>query len=1039
MNKSNRKRYRFINGTKGVISLFLACLLVPFTTLACALLTAARVNSAVAIFDEALCNASNSTLGTYDSFLRKRFGLLAMAQNTSGKVGVNGKQYTVDDLINETFNEYLKQNLKTLSNTYTTSEATANGIYSLADKDVLLAQILEYSKYSVPAKLVTDGLDIEVLIENIQSKFASGFAITDFLSSLVGSIGGIITLCDSYQSFKDDVNDEKKANDAYESKWSAYQSAANAYKDKYNKMQAEIQTQQNIIDSESKNVEPKKNSMNSAKSNYDQSSKTINAYSEIIARLENLRDGKSISETDSDFLQKLNRNYNYTLSQESYNLYCSDYDKYIDELTELKKKESSSNNSLKSSYNQAKNAYDSANSKISSAQQEITKIKNKYNTELDKLKSAAETKKSEYESAIGTLQGNLKATKSSLNEVQGSLTSAVGSISGTVSQGISSSLTLQKQSIQDQLKSTNKSIEKCKESQNSEMLQALYEERDKLLKQDKELSENDNAKYASAFTDGLKKGLNSIKVGEKDVNIADYDYAWDKLESIKNTVHSVSDYKENLPSGCHACYTQIVNPDGAKKMWKDFLSQIFSGTLWATIDSMKEMLKILFGFEGAVNSALNAMVNTGYFQGGLPSTKNTKSEINQSDKNKSDEWKGLLGSYSAIGDDANGTGDLMNVLNSMSDKFDSITGTDKGSEDQEPSETKSFFSTCKDLFTSFLSLIKNAINSVVEIFNTSKMYQKLLLGGYFIYMTQNRTTYTKTNLSGNSFNLRGQPATTADTGAAEVVWNSFAGLFGAVDGMITADARCFYGAETEYLFGKSMNELQNQKITFGNIYLIRLIFDLPMLLNPDVIDLAASLAPTIIGSIVIIILYILVEPLLDTFILVNGGQIPILKTPFLTKNGLPKLMKCIKGCVGKLNESAVKEQLTAGVNNMYSKAGKSTNTTTSGSGASSDGSGKGGTSGIFDSWNPLYIDYTEQLFLMTMCCPQEDILDCIADIIQMEGLENSQHQFGNQKEFDLTKAYTYIRVEASFATKEFIKLTDSGMFDSTKRIMYRGY
>ena len=189
------KQYRFINGTKGVISLFLACLLVPFTTLACALLTAARINSAVAIFDEALCNASNSTLGTYDSFLRKRFGLLAMEQNTSGKAAIGGNPYSVDDLINDTFNEFLKENLKTLSNTYITSQAEAKGVYSLADTDVLLAQILEYSKYSVPTKMLTDGLDLDDLARYVDSFFESGFAITDFISSLLGSFGSIITLC----------------------------------------------------------------------------------------------------------------------------------------------------------------------------------------------------------------------------------------------------------------------------------------------------------------------------------------------------------------------------------------------------------------------------------------------------------------------------------------------------------------------------------------------------------------------------------------------------------------------------------------------------------------------------------------------------------------------------------------------------------------------------------------------------------------------------------------------------------------------------
>ena len=100
MEKKNRihRKYKYINGTKGVISLFMAMLLVPATILTGSLVSAARINSAVAIFDEALCNASNSTLGTYDTFLRQRFGLLAMSQNVSADAG-GLNQYTVSDLI----------------------------------------------------------------------------------------------------------------------------------------------------------------------------------------------------------------------------------------------------------------------------------------------------------------------------------------------------------------------------------------------------------------------------------------------------------------------------------------------------------------------------------------------------------------------------------------------------------------------------------------------------------------------------------------------------------------------------------------------------------------------------------------------------------------------------------------------------------------------------------------------------------------------------------------------------------------------------
>lgn len=78
-----KKEHTVINGTKGVISLFLAILMLPFTIFVGALVNANRVNSAASIFDEALCNAANSTLGTYTPFLKKQFSACLLSNTMS--------------------------------------------------------------------------------------------------------------------------------------------------------------------------------------------------------------------------------------------------------------------------------------------------------------------------------------------------------------------------------------------------------------------------------------------------------------------------------------------------------------------------------------------------------------------------------------------------------------------------------------------------------------------------------------------------------------------------------------------------------------------------------------------------------------------------------------------------------------------------------------------------------------------------------------------------------------------------------------------
>lgn len=228
--KFRRFLRRYINGTKGVISLFLAILMLPFVSVGGALLNAARVDSAIAIFDEALCNASNSTLGTYDSFLRTRFGLLAMSQDTSAR----GSGYTAQDLISETFQFYMEQNLAALSNTYVVDirkDIDASGIYPLADTSVLLSEVLEYGKYAIPTKLVIDGLCINDIISTLSGN-------TKVAQSLLGTGQAAVTMEQKFEECQkkfdaacDKLDGYVTAKEKYVIAYSAFETAVNGYND----------------------------------------------------------------------------------------------------------------------------------------------------------------------------------------------------------------------------------------------------------------------------------------------------------------------------------------------------------------------------------------------------------------------------------------------------------------------------------------------------------------------------------------------------------------------------------------------------------------------------------------------------------------------------------------------------------------------------------------------------------------------------------------------------------------------------------------
>ena len=219
-----KKEHTVINGTKGVISLFLAILMLPFTIFVGALVNANRVNSAASIFDEALCNAANSTLGTYTPFLKKRFGLLALKYDVKGTLSQND----VQECISGTFSDYMKINCGALSNTFLEPDYQAKGVYPLSDPTVMKGQILQFSKYSVPKQLVEDTLDIDGLIKKFES-LIPGYAFFDSLKNIAGTADSCMTYADNISFLKDcaDTQDQNYKN--YEKAYTEFASAITSY------------------------------------------------------------------------------------------------------------------------------------------------------------------------------------------------------------------------------------------------------------------------------------------------------------------------------------------------------------------------------------------------------------------------------------------------------------------------------------------------------------------------------------------------------------------------------------------------------------------------------------------------------------------------------------------------------------------------------------------------------------------------------------------------------------------------------------------
>ena len=206
-------------------------------------------------------------------------------------------------------------------------------------------------------------------------------------------------------------------------------------------------------------------------------------------------------------------------------------------------------------------------------------------------------------------------------------------------------------------------------------------------------------------------------------------------------------------------------------------------------------------------------------------------------------------------------------------------------------------------FIEALKQIKEIINAVIAFFEALAHYacgilrniEELFQGCDRLYYS----TYTTFNLSCRTdddfkcmtgYTLEDLPEQQI-VGNNGTVFDDLAALIDAVQSYAngSGDDITFSGAELEYVLYGSNSELANQLYTFCTLYLLRLLLDIaPVALNEEVQALAAA---STFGYPIVIGLEMLLEPLIETILLVNGESFGIYdKTVFLTPTGLPQMI-----------------------------------------------------------------------------------------------------------------------------------------------------
>ena len=623
---------KYINGTNGVISLFLAILMVPFASIAGVLVNSARINSAVALFDEALCSASNSTLGTYDKFLRERFGLLAMDQNTAS----HGSGYSVQQLIQDTFKEYMDKNTEVLSNTYDTSTVSATGVYPLADTDVLLSQVYEASKYTVPAKLVIDGFSIEDMIKALTKDLSSVTGIFNTISSSASVVDKVANCDDKFTSLNNKIKSLEESKTNYDNAYNEFKNAVDEYNlliDEINNKKAEIQKQIDGLNDDISDAEKK----------FKEEKEKVPELAKQIEDLENEKDADG---------------------------------KPVNNKEKIKKIEEDNKDKLKD-YLEAKNNLKDKQDELKGKKDDLNKVEESYSDKLNTKRQNVTDKKNDYSSKIGSYASSVKAAGDAAADAQNSITELQRATNSLITDVSNQMYSSQKKQIDDTIEDYGKKKEKAKNSGDTKTEQYYNDEITKL--KDKKTKIDNDYTLDKAVSSSSSAAVSTIKMFSQQDLKSQYSLVYGNLIELKNKVDNDYDivYGIKKMSETSLYYISgiqdILTSEQIEELQKNLSDEICSSSFFTVMKTIISFIKALFKISLDYDPELTSTINTGYYRnsiGGLPSKKSRieggiyslKSPYQESDKKMSDYFKTEINSYS---NSLNATGSINGLANTV--------------------------------------------------------------------------------------------------------------------------------------------------------------------------------------------------------------------------------------------------------------------------------------------------------------------------------------------------------------------------------------
>lgn len=977
---------RYINGTKGVISLFLAILMVPFVLIAGVLINAGRINSAVAIFDEALCNASNSTLGTYDTFLRTRFGLLAISQDYP-KMGIG---YTAENFLADTFSYYMEQNCQSLSNTFSDISVSASGVYPLADTDVLLSQVMENGKYSVPMQLVIDGFNLDDILGNLTNKLSLWSDLSKVSSSVTDTVVAYDDLQEKFEKLTEEIDACTDAYTAYVSAYSEFKTAVDDYNSLIDQRNNAVQQCENAITNA-------QNEVNTRQTEFDAVAEKYQSIIDELNELKNEKDSEGNPVDNSAEIQRLEGTFQ-------------------DELEEYRTAEAN----LKNAENQ-----------LSAAQTDKQDTINYYDGLLAGQRTTIADKRDAYVPKISELMVAVQSMNSAISGAQSAASTVISkgssSLTGVVTIGFDLCDQSEKNDIED-LKAQREAADKEGNTELVKEYDAIIAEIEAENKENK-TKRDDIKKGVTSGTDDLDAVTKLEDFAESTEYYTKLNEIYSQLQTLKANVSGLQiptnvSKIENVTSYIYY-FDFPVSTEYVEGLLDGLLQQVISSSVLTALKGIVGFITAIFEMftELGYDHDLVSKIDTKKYEdiGGLPSTRGQesyKSAYADADKEKSDENKAALGDYSSSGS-AEDYASLTEI--DISVLMDNITICNEAFKAEWNVWTfigliKTICNAVSNIWSRFVSMAAEAAQMSASAMEAA--YSKILLVGYIGYNTSNRTTYKSgTALTGSSFALPDEKDPNA---------NGYA----------------FYGAETEYILFGQLSEIGNQRRTYYSILALRCLFDLFIVCgNAEIQAIATAAGAVSFGVLyyVVLLLWSIAEGFMDTVILCHGGSIRYVKThPFLSIEGIPDLVKSITALsLTKAMKEKIKDAASDSLNKMTNRVDDPEKRAKINS-AFYEKYTEEQSSQTNEELNKLFTyNYTKMLLVYMLFKNSETLLLRLSDIIQMEATwYGVEHVSGYT--FDLGKSYTYLRASGSFRSNQFIKISKDDLL-STERIVYRGY